>query len=42
MLGKAIRLDPLRWQLWLYVGFAVLLPFLIPPMWRDKVRLVRS
>jgi glycosyltransferase involved in cell wall biosynthesis len=40
-LGKAIRLDPFRLSLWPYVGFAIVFPYLIPVLWRNKVTLAK-
>jgi len=36
-LRKAIAEDPWNWRLWGYVWLAVLLPFVIPPIWRKRV-----
>lgn len=38
-LSRALRLNPLAWNIWAYVGFAILVPFLIRPFWEDKVTL---
>ena len=40
-LGNALRQDPLRWRLWAYVGMAVVLPFLIRPIWGNRVTLAK-
>ena len=38
-LARAVRLNPLAWNIWAYVGFAVFLPFLIRPFWGKRVTL---
>lgn len=38
-LAKAVCVDPLRYQLWGYVGIAFFLPFLIPRIWGGRVTL---
>lgn len=38
-LGKALQQDPLRWQLWGYVGIALLTPFMIRRIWGHQVTL---
>lgn len=41
-LFKAIRVDPLRFHLWAYVGIALFIPFLIPRIWGKRVTRVEA
>jgi glycosyltransferase involved in cell wall biosynthesis len=36
-LYRAVAEDPLNYRVWGYVGLAGILPFLIPPLWKNKV-----
>lgn len=38
-LVRAVRLDPLAWNVWAYAIFAVFFPFLIRPIWGPRVTL---